>query len=39
VFELDSDPPIIAGISLLGFTGPFAQHVALIIGYGENDLR
>ena len=35
--ELDNDRPIIAGISPSGVTGPFAQHVALIIGYEEDD--
>lgn len=35
--ELDNDRPIIAGISPAGVTGPFAQHVALIIGYEEDD--
>lgn len=34
--ELDNDRPIIAGISPAGVTGPFAQHVALIIGYEED---
>ena len=33
--ELDNDRPIIAGINPGGVTGPFAQHVALIIGYEE----
>ena len=35
--ELDNDRPIIAGISPSGITGPFAQHVALIIGYEEDE--
>ena len=35
--ELDNDRPIIAGVSPAGVTGPFAQHVALIIGYEEDE--
>ena len=35
--ELDNDRPIIAGVNPSGVTGPFAQHVALIIGYEDND--
>lgn len=35
--ELDEDRPIIAGINPGGITGPSAQHVALIIGYEENE--
>ena len=35
--EIDNDRPIIAGISPGGVTGPFAQHVVLIIGYEESD--
>lgn len=35
--DLDNDRPVIAGISPAGVTGPAAQHVALIIGYEEDD--
>ena len=35
--ELDNDRPIIAGINPSGVAGPFAQHVALIIGYEDVD--
>jgi Peptidase_C39 like family len=34
--ELDNDRPIIAGINPSGVAGPFAQHVALVIGYEED---
>lgn len=38
ISELDDDRPIIAGISPAGMTGPFAQHVVLIVGYeGDED--
>lgn len=36
--EIDNDRPIIAGINPTGFAFPgVSQHVALIVGYEEND--
>src|SRR5688500_5375746 len=35
--ELDNDRPIIAGVNPAGVSGPFAQHVVLIIGYEEDE--
>lgn len=35
--EIDAGRPVIAGISPSGITGPFAQHVSLVVGYDDDD--